>query len=458
MVRGQKTKNQKGGYKLKRDIRHSVENPESYELLPHILKLINGVEQVDILSVSSKFSIVFKIVVSEDASDFVDKNEVPVKFFAAKLCFVNQYGNMLTTPETPENVFVKHPISMTAFETEKKTQRDIWVNSVENRYAMVCPILTDGRILDDDTSRRIIDKLFSQDDPYKNYVLSWLKNGFAIGMYTMELIDPTLITFEQSGRNLDCLPSICASILVLMKCGVVHRDLHTNNVLINPDTHKSKIIDFGQVITMDALNAELTQYVSDKLKFDKIKQFKDKLMTLTSSSLDTSEQIMEALRAIVEMEREYNLLKGNYKRNKDGTVMVGVGRNPLKYYYDAAVKNPMGDRILSEYNQIISSGVPQTPVKVGVQRSRFFAENVQATHRTKRSDPFGNYVPKYKKKVPEDGTPIDESETLIVSETPVDEESDAIGGTTRKRCDTRRKRRATRRKPRRRATRRRTRR
>jgi len=500
MARGQKTRKQKGGYKLKPEIRHSIKNPETYELLPHILKLIGGVVSFEILSVGSKFSIVFKIVVSKDASDFVDENEDPVTCFAIKFCFIIRYGIVLTIPETPKNIFVKHPISSAAFETEKKTQQYIWINSVEKGYAMVCPILTDGRVLDASTSRIFIDKLFTQDDPYKHYALSWLENGFAIGMYTMELIDSTLITFEQSGRNPNCLPSICASILVLMKCGVVHRDLHTSNVLINPVTHKSKIIDFGQVITMDALNAELSQYVHDT-KFDKIKQIKDKLMKLTSLNLNTSERIMEALGEIVAMELDYNILKGNFKKNKkDGTVMVGVGRNPLKYYLDMAKTHLMGDGILSEYNQIISSGAPQTPVKVGVPRSRFFAENapnVKAMHRTKRpSDPFGKYkfVPSFKKTNGPKGTPVDEesgtpadsgtpddesktlilsgtpadsatpddeSETLILSGTPADsatpdDESDAIGGTKRKR--TRRKPTHTKRRRKRRVTRRRTRR
>jgi hypothetical protein len=108
--------------------------------------------------------------------------------------------------------------------------------------------------------------------------------------------------------------------------------------------------------------------------------------------------------------------------------------------------------------------VPQTPVKVGVPRDRFFVEDVKVSHRTKRpdpSDPFGNYVPNFKKKNVPRGTPIDESETpfdesdtpnsetLIVSGTP-------IGGSKRKRR--RKPRITTRRTTRRRATRRRTRR
>lgn len=480
MVRGQKTKKQKGGHKLELIIRRGIKNPETYELLPHIEKLIEGVVSVEILSVSSKFSIVFKINVSEGASDFVDENEDPVTCFAIKLCFVNQYGHELVKPATPENVIDKHSISSAAFEIEKITQRGVWESSVAKGYAMVCPILTDGRILEEKKSRRIIDKLFSQDDPYKNYALSWLENGFAIGMYTMELIDPTLITFDQAGRNLVYLPSICASILVLMKCGVVHRDLHINNALINPDTHKSKIIDFGQVITMGALNADLTQYAHDNSKCGKIKQFRDTLMLLISLNLNTSERIMEALKKIVEMEREYNLFKGNF-RTKDG-ILTRVPRNPLKYYYDAAVKESMGDRILREYKQIISSGVPQTPVKVGV---RVFApENVEATQRAKRLDPFGNYkfVPSSKKTNGpkgafdyDKGTPVDESVVSDYDEgtpgdsntpdydsgTPIESKtrivSETIGGTKRTRRKlTHTKRRVTRRKQR--ATRRRTRR
>jgi serine/threonine protein kinase len=455
---------QKGGYKLKREIRRAIQNPEDYNLFPHILKLIDGATNVEVLSVGSKFSIVFKIIVSESASDFVDENEDTVTVFALKLCFVRPSNVALEEPVLPENILIKHSISLSSFEAEKTIQRGIWVNSVENGYAMICPILTDGTILTDADARHVIDTLFAQEDPYKNYALSWLTNGYQLGVYTMELIHPGLTTLVKSKRRLPCMPSICASILVLaMKHGTVHLDLHANNVLVNDETRESKLIDFGQVITLDMLRSKSVDFWTDAPKKKKLQTIIDLFSKLTSSNLTTPDETMDALFKIANVELAYNACEGKIVQSRTAEERkVGdfVVLEHIRRYYEIADKYNMGDAILTEFNKIIRSGVQQTPVKIGVAPRRMI-ETVRPGKKRGAldfgDDLFGKQVPLNKRtqlavmnQTPTDSetivdqTPLD-SEMLVESETVVDETP--YGGThTKRHRKTRRKTRRNKRK------------
>jgi hypothetical protein len=194
-------------------------------------------------------------------------------------------------PTGKPQVKVKKPITESAFKEETETQIDIFKKTWVFGNLPLCPSVLSYAVIDNVRSRIFMDMLLDKVGDGKGLeksILHYLKkqlqdnNGVRrIGILCMEYKEKfqtyhSYVHLEKDSNTTIKPPTsqkmttdaryiLAKMIILLLECGIVHCDLHMNNVLIKPDCNETSVgnpldkicyemIDFGRI---EKKNAEV---------------------------------------------------------------------------------------------------------------------------------------------------------------------------------------------------------
>ena len=247
--------------------------------------LINSTSKLRILTHSSRKGFLFVLDVPMEHSEYIalhkGKFTKPVTSFILKVAVIKKDNG--TYLDAFKGV-VKLSESENSYFEEAKLQQNIWIRSIEGGRPAICPSIANFSLFDRTNSINLIWFFKSKVEPgigldVVYYLLSQLKydhqttDQATIGIIVMPNItnsitldqfwntnrsDETAATATAAAADLvglkhkykDELDHVLAQlsaqvVRLFIDIGVVHLDLHTNNVLVDNTTLNTLIIDFG---------------------------------------------------------------------------------------------------------------------------------------------------------------------------------------------------------------------
>ena len=230
-----------------------------------------------LLSGDSSYGFVCEFTVDEEDSEYTTMNGESIKTFILKLVVTSSDKRKLFSYKSKE----KGTETSKTFITEARMQHAIWVNSIEYGNTEICPDVIDALLLDNTNSINLIKHLTlintkeDEDDEDKNIsdMLTYLDYTFKSIFYGIGLIimpkvmdSVTLFSYMESYRtNPIVYSNIIAQIVRLFIInGIIHLDLHNDNILINPNTLYCEIIDFGKIL-------QIHDYANYRSRYEELK-------------------------------------------------------------------------------------------------------------------------------------------------------------------------------------------
>lgn len=247
--------------------------------------------------------------------------------FLLKFAIITQTPNQGLAPYKGRQ---KAAETTTSFFTEAKMQYNIWKRSTMGVKPELCPSVANFSIFENDNAKLLLEYLlekYKSDTPLFDvfsYLACTLKT-YRLGLIVMPLIDEskTLLKIMQTtngemfnGVIIDLhekgiiYAKIIAQVIRLFILGVVHLDLHSNNVLIYTDNKKIKtlLIDFGSA--SDIRNTKGDKFYSRGRKEDIDTKTEELTTRVNSMSIDVSDDekigfVKESLDEIINLDKEY---------------------------------------------------------------------------------------------------------------------------------------------------------
>ncbi len=196
----------------------------------------------------------------------------------AKLCLLKDKNTEKYFSETG-----RMTMSLTNFLDEAHVQKMIYKNTLPNPS---CPKIEHVFILRNEEARNT---LMHINNPIYQELVDALHelDTLRLGIIVMERI-PNAISFEAINRQRNnMVKQIYASEIIKMTLhlyfglGIVHDDLHENNILINSSTGKCYLIDFGVITFVNnrEMKKELSKVVDNASKIEFMRKYLRKIDT-----------------------------------------------------------------------------------------------------------------------------------------------------------------------------------
>lgn len=265
--------NLRGGAKKK--------NPSKSGFDPVRDMLENSTTKLELLSDDSLYGFIVELTVEADQSEYTTIYDQPITNFIMKF--------VVTTPEKDKLLPIhrrsdkyKQSESVTSFVNEARIQQHIWLQSIQYGRPEICPDVLDVFFFDYQNSKQLIRLLetVTLDDDIRLSMIRYLKNDifdkshgvYGIGVMIMPKVTNSLTAnsyASQFSMNTTVYSNILAQIVRLfIEIGVIHLDLHSGNILINPDTLYCEIIDFGRIIQLQSEEYQEYQTKYEELNDD----------------------------------------------------------------------------------------------------------------------------------------------------------------------------------------------
>uniref|UniRef100_A0A6C0HAH1 Protein kinase domain-containing protein n=1 Tax=viral metagenome TaxID=1070528 RepID=A0A6C0HAH1_9ZZZZ len=270
---------QHGGLALKNTVTGDTYE-EKYENA--FMYMIENASEIKCISYDSLSGYIFIIYIAEEKAVFLnldDKNEftIPVTNILVKFALITP--EKIRYPSIIVKRKEKHTMTISDFEEEKKIQLDIYNKTLESNNIPICPSIifykiikrtTDSAILhlfynkieekndftEMNITKRVIEEIIKYAQQKSNFDVGIIGMEYANGYITFnDYLDkikenpkhlPRIYNSSECGIHCNCIANIIINIIRLfISTGVIHMDLHVNNIMINMDKQKSLLIDFG---------------------------------------------------------------------------------------------------------------------------------------------------------------------------------------------------------------------
>ena len=256
-------------------------NPAKSRISAILDMLDNSTAKLKILFDKSKFGFILELTVDEEDSEYTTMDGEPIITFILKLVIISPNQEEGYNYENKKTRTDMRKITETeqTFTTESTTQHNIWFESMVQSRHELCPDVIDAVLLNNELSQRLITFLQVNESHKKDEVeydleddvedekvssmLGYFDDFFkleskifhGIGLMVMPKVMNS-VTFnsylDNFPRNVTVYSNIISQIVRLfITLGIIHLDLHHNNILINTDTLYCEIIDFGQTLKLE---------------------------------------------------------------------------------------------------------------------------------------------------------------------------------------------------------------
>ncbi len=310
----------------------ALRNPEKYNDITDdkqryekaLYDMIDKATNIECISYTSLEGFVFTIKVNEADAVFNGLNEKsefekPVTTILLKLVLIKRDGSTINNFEfeiADDKKTRKRAATIESFNKEITTQFDVYKNTLNFNNIPICPsiiynnvIIMKPKILNFllkikgkckkyTITSEIIEDLFDIYNAPKNIpTLGIIGMEFAEGYQTLNsYINDTEMAYADGSitdandmyklktceTDCKCMSDVIVDIIRLfISSSIVHLDLHSGNIMINKNLHKSEMIDFGITYKM-TITQNNTEYVTyENIIFDK-KTKKPSVEALTS--------------------------------------------------------------------------------------------------------------------------------------------------------------------------------
>ena len=199
-----------------------------------------------LLSDDSLYGFILELTVREEDSEYTTINNQPITNFVLKIVVTSPEKNSILPRYKDKN---KLSESVSNFVNEAKIQQGIWLQSVQYGNPEICPDVLDVFFFNYQNSIHLI-RLFETvtlDDQIRYRMLQYLNNifnnpknvAYGIGLIVMpKIMNSVSLDSYLSNYSINNIvySNIIAQIVRLFIVnGVIHLDLHSNNILINTD-------------------------------------------------------------------------------------------------------------------------------------------------------------------------------------------------------------------------------
>jgi serine/threonine protein kinase len=250
-------------------------NPEKSNIVS-MFDMLGKAKTFILLSGDSSYGFVCEFTVDEEHSEYTTMDGESIKTFILKLVVTSSDKRKLFSYNSKE----KGTETSETFITEARMQHAIWVNSIKYGNTEICPDVIDALLLDYTNSIKLIkhltlintkdeDKNISDMLTYLGYTFKSISYGIGLIIMPKVMDSVTLFSYRESYRtNPIVYSNIIAQIVRLFIInGIIHLDLHSDNILINPNTLYCEIIDFGKILQIHDYANYRSRYEELKLKF-----------------------------------------------------------------------------------------------------------------------------------------------------------------------------------------------
>jgi len=391
---------QKGGYRLRRDIRRDFRGDLFTDFILPMVFHKGTVFQI--LNTGSMYGFVVIMIVDKSISKFVDDDDEPVNEFVIKICELHSPNSICGRALKKPGELFKRSISYDTFLREGETQQKIWGERLELGLKQICPAFTYSKIIDIGSSRILIkdllETLFQSDGNIISYLLREISiHSYDLGFMMMEKIEGVTLKDARktdSGLYDSTARFMCAAAITLfLRHDVVNTDMNQGNCILNQSTGDITMIDFGLVMTpkylIECINSRgdtlsTTRSSSPENTF-LIRQLKENLLEFQKlqlffqeghrkyRSIDTEQQIASMLTFLAHLESRFILMIHGAQAHSHMKPLVEHalrGERPYEHILD----------IYRSLNQSVN--VPATPLKsfmkVGYEHGVASVERPQA--------------------------------------------------------------------------------
>ena len=284
-------------------------NPEKSKI-GALFYMLGKAKTLILLSDNSLYGFIIEFTVDEEDSEYIKNNGQPITTFILKIVII-------TSPTKRELPLYKlnrdHPKqteTRQSFLTETTIQHDVWLKSIRYNYdSEICPDVVDAFELDKTNSINLIRQLQvlndedeeNEEDKDISYMLTYLTrvfsplsiDGYGMGIIIMPKVINSL-TLRDYGQSYTIDHTIYSNLVaqtvrLLIVNGIIHLDLHTNNILVRLDQNKyCVIIDFGQILKL-----EPSEYESYRSNYEEL-----------NDDAQKSEFMKKSFNYIIECERK----------------------------------------------------------------------------------------------------------------------------------------------------------
>ena len=299
-------------------------NPEKTGFDPMLDMLENSTANLALFSDTSDYSFICILTIHPDHSEYTTMDGTPITSFILKFVVTASEKNE-RLPEYRDEIN-KLSESESTFVNEARTQQQIWAQSVEYGKPEICPDMIDLFTFDYRNSRNLIrylNTLHVCDDSMqkmliylKNHIFNKVSGSYGIGLIVMPKVD--YLTLESSTPTKMIYYNLIAQIVRLfIEIGIIHLDLHSNNILVNQSNSYCEIIDFGQILRLQSVD------------YDRYRSRYEEL----NNDAEKSEFMKDTFNHIID--REISQLKILYPRKENISAIKSLGqyasRNPDIY-------------------------------------------------------------------------------------------------------------------------------
>jgi hypothetical protein len=239
-------------------LRKKDNNITSFQAVYNMLR--NDTAEVKVISYKSLSGMIFTVNIKNDPQfvEYLDGKEIDVYSIALKFVIISEtwQESLSIMVDTERNEYKKIAETLPDFSKEAQTQSIIFEKSENDP---ICPSVLDLSFFEYDFGREIIDLLLKK-TKHTNTKLSleWLlkrlnNEKHKLGMITMEFANNYIQLAEyRSDRKKDTyIEAIMLIVLLFLQTGVVLLDCHSGNIMVNPETGRVIIIDFGRTLNID---------------------------------------------------------------------------------------------------------------------------------------------------------------------------------------------------------------
>lgn len=326
---------QKGGYKLRRDIRRDFRGDLFTEFILPMIRHESTTFQI--LNTDSIYGFVLVMTVDVSISKFVDENEEPVDEFVIKISELFGPNSICGRALKKPGELFKRSVSYDTFLREGSTQQIVWDKRLELGLKQICPAFTYSKIIDYQNNAELIQELVKKLFQSNQNIVSYLKreiliHSYDLGFMMMEKIEGVTLKearkiepelYDSTARFM-----CAAAITLFLRHDVVNTDMNQGNCILNQTTGDITMIDFGLVMTpkylIQCINSRgdtltttrsqspdntflIRQLKENLLEFQKL-QFFFQEAHRKYRSIDTEQQIASMLTFLAHLESRFILM------------------------------------------------------------------------------------------------------------------------------------------------------
>jgi hypothetical protein len=300
---------QYGGLALRNPDNYTGNDTEKYEKA--LFDMIKQATAIECISYSSLEGFIFTLKVNEEDAVFNGLNEEskfekPITKVLLKLVLIKRHDSQTNkfNIKTGDKIIKKRATAIKMFNNEINTQYKLYKKTLEYNNVPICPSIIYHNIID--MRNKIIPFISNLKRKDEQSVITTTIINQLVGIYKQEQNIPILgiigMEFADGYQTLDsykedteksyedgsitqandmyqlgtceadckCMADIMVNIIRLfISSGIIHIDLHSNNIMLNKNLSKSEIIDFGMIMKMTIKQNNREYYTYENLIFDK---------------------------------------------------------------------------------------------------------------------------------------------------------------------------------------------